>query len=170
MRSRSAVPAEAVTGDSTVRVRPHIHEGRPAEELHEPDGDERTDDAVLGLCILGSVSGRLFGFIESVELSVLLRIHLLNDEEGVEGAEDEDSGAYIERPLDRVRHYAFGSRISYTDPSEEYREEVTHDRAGVTESRLDSVGGTFLFLVDHIANHHLEGLHRYINRCIQEHE
>ena len=90
--------------------------------------------------------------------------------ESIEAAENENRCSDIERPFDGIRDDAFWSRIGYTDPREEDREEVSGKRTGITERRLDGIGGTFLLLVDHIAHHHLKRLHGDVDTCIQEHQ
>ena len=164
------IPAKAVSRYGTVRIGPHIHECCPAEELHEAYRPERRGSFFEK----GNKSFlRLIVFFltgNTVELGVLLRIELFDGSEGVERAEDENRCAGIEGPFHRIRNNTLGSGIGNSDPGKEDREEVTYDRTGVTESRLDGVCRTLLLLVDHIADHHFEGLHGDIDGGIQEHE
>ena len=172
VRSGSAVPAVAVGGYSSVGIGPHIHESRPAEELHETNCPESgrsflkqgNETFLLGIGVGFGVG------VNTVKLSVLLGIHLLDGSKRIETAEDKDSRSGIERPFNGIRDNTFGSRIGNTDPSKENREDIANQRAGVAEGGLDSIGSTLLLLVDHIADHHLERLHGYINRGVEEHE
>ena len=38
------------------------------------------------------------------------------------------------------------------------------------QETLDAIGLCFLFFVDHVANHHLEGLHCHIDARVKEHQ
>ena len=81
------VPAEAVDGDGTVRIGPHIHEGSPAEELHEADGPEsrwsffkKLDEAFFLLLVF------LFLLVKAMESGVFLGVEFLNRCKGIERA------------------------------------------------------------------------------------
>ena len=117
------IPAEALGSDGTVGVGPHIHEGCPAEELHETDCQESEDDTLVVVLAVG-FGGVLF---DTVELSVLFGVHLTNVGEGIKHAEDKDGGTDVETPLDRVGNDAVGSGIGETNPCEEDREEVAYE-------------------------------------------
>ena len=90
--------------------------------------------------------------------------------DGVDDTQDEDGGAHIEGPLHAVGHNALGSHIGNTDGGEQEREDVAHQRACIAQERLDRVGFGLLFLVDHVAHHHLEGLHGHVDARVKEHE
>ena len=103
-----------------------------------------------------------------MEFRVFCRGHLLHLHESVEHADDEDGGAHIEGCDDARRHLSLGSLVGKPYPGEEDGEEVSEQAAGVAEEALDGVGLCLLLLVHHIAHHHLEGLHRYVDAGIQE--
>ena len=105
-----------------------------------------------------------------MELRIFGRIHLLHGKEGVEHAKYEYGGSDIETPLDRIRNHTRIGGVPDTQPGEEDREEIAHQASGVAEEALYGICSTFLFLVDHIAHHHLERLHRHIDGGIEEHQ
>ena len=105
-----------------------------------------------------------------MELGVLLRVQLLHRTEGIERAEDKNRRARVERPFHRIGNDTLRGLIGDADPGKENRKEVTYHRSGVTERGLNCIGCTLLLLVDHIAHHHLEGLHGDVDTRIKEHE
>ena len=152
-------------------VGPHEQEGEPAEELHEADGPEglgcvheELDEAGLLLGLAGGVLGYVVVFI------VELRGPLLDLGHGVDDAEYEYGGAYVEGPDDRRRHYALGSSGLDADPGQQEWEHEADDGAGVAQEALDGVCLGLLALVDHVADKHLEWLHGHVDAGVEEHE
>ena len=118
------------------------------------------------LCVTGSV------FLKSrlAELSHLGRGIFFNLGNGVDNTQDEDGGANVERPFYGVGNLSGGSNVLDSQPCEKDGEDVAHERTGVAQERLDAVGLGLLFLVNHVANHHLERLHCHVDAGVQEHE
>ncbi len=50
------------------------------------------------------------------------------------------------------------------------KEHEAHNRACVTQEALYGVGEALLLLVDHVAYEHLERLHGYVDRQVEEHQ
>ena len=103
-----------------------------------------------------------------MELGILLRRHFLHAQERIEDAKDEDGGPAVERIDDAVGNDAFRRFIGDADPGEEDREQVAHQGARVAQETLDGIGSGLLLLVHHVADHHLEGLHRDVDGGVQE--
>ena len=103
-----------------------------------------------------------------MEGGILCRRHLLDFQEGIQHAENQDGRAHIEGGDHRRGDDAFRRFIRDTDPGEGNRQEVTHKAAPVAEETLDGVSLGLLLLADHVADHHLEGLHRDIDAGIEE--
>ena len=153
--------------NSSRSIVPHIEHRYPREELHESDLPER------GGRILQQRDpvGRFFLlFRYGIVLRIVLRIPLLNLRGGVDHAEDQDSGTYIERPDDRVGNHALICHIADTKEGEEEGEHITHHRSRIAQERLDGIGLSLLCLVDHIAHEHLKRLHRHVDAGVEEHE
>ena len=160
--------AEHVRGNASVGVRPHEHEGEPAEELHQPYRPEclgRTHQQAQHADLLFLLLLR-----DAVVFGVFLRGHFLHLHRGVDDAEDEDGGADVERPDDRVRYDALRGGVLQAHPGEEEGEEVAHEASGVAQETLDGVGQSLLLFVHHVAHHHLERLHGHINRGVEKHQ
>ncbi len=162
--------APAVAGYGAVGVGPHIEECRPAEELHQAHGPE-------GLGGLDEELQQAFAFlvfrlggVYPVELRILLGRHLLDLEEGVEYARDEDGGSEVETVYYAVGDDSLGGGVGDSYPGEEDGEEVAHQAAGVAQEALDAVGGGFLLLAYHVADHHLEWLHGHVDGGVKEDE
>ncbi len=162
---------EGTVGDGAVGVGPHEHEGCPAEELHESDGPEgrwcfqqqlEHVGRVLGIC--------LFFFADGVVLVVEFRWIFLHLCGGVEDAKDEDGCSDVEGIDDGIGDDSFGCRVADADGCEDEWEEITDEAACIAEEGLDAVGESFLLLVDHVADHHLEWLHGHVDGGVEEHE
>ena len=155
-------------GDGAVGVCPHEHECCPAEELHGAHLPEHRRRVAQQLNPVGFAFVRLG--LRLVVLGVLLRVPLLHLQCGVDDAEDEYSGADVERIDYGVGYDALLSLVGYADGCEEIGEEVAHDRSGVAEERLYGVGERLLLLVNHVAHEHLERLHRHVDARVEEHQ
>ena len=99
---------------------------------------------------------------------VFCRRHLLDFQEGIEHAEDQNGGPDIEGRDHRSGHNALRGFIGYAYPGEGDGKKIAHEAAGVAEKTLDGVGLGLLLLADHISDHHLEGLHRDIDAGVEE--
>ena len=171
IRRIDAIPSVAVRSNRAIRIRPHIHERCPAEELHQthrPEGRrrllEQLDEAFLFFFFL------FLAGINTVELRVLLRVQLLHGRESVKRAENQYRSSCVERPFHTIGDHTLRRRIGNTDPGKEDREQVTHYRARIAERRLNSVRRTLLLLIHHIADHHLKRLHGDVDTRIEEHQ
>ena len=160
----------ALGGNGSWRVGPHVHEGGPAEELHQAYGDEGVGDAHLllrrGLC---GLRGDDFGLFRTKLLHLFGRV-LLDVHRGIDHAEYQDGCADVEGVDDGVGDDALWGCVLHAQEGEDVGEEITHQRAGVAEERLDTVGQTLLADVHHVAHHHLKGLHGDVDRGVEEHE
>ena len=160
----------AVGGYGAVAVGPHIHECRPAEELHQsncPEGAWSVEKQ-LYQTLLALALSTLGLRVDAVEFGVLLRIHFLHFQEGIEHADDEYGGAAIEAPHHGWRDDALRGGVCDSYPGKENREEVANQAACVAEQRLDGVGLGLLLLTYHISNHHLERLHGHVDGGVEE--
>ena len=159
---------EGACGHRAVGVRPHEHEGRPAEELHQshrPEGFGRTrqeaEDVHLLLLLLAA---------DAVVFGVELRGIFLHLQRGVDDAEDEDGRADVEGVNHRVGYHPLGRDVADAYGGEDEGEEVACQAPGVAQEALYGVGQSFLFLIDHVAHHHLEGLHGHVDAGVQQHQ
>ena len=53
--------------------------------------------------------------------------------------------------------------------AEKWEQETNHTTS-ITQERLDRVSLTLLFLVHHVAHHHLEWLHGHVDTGIEQHQ
>ena len=152
-----------------VSVGPHKKESRPTEELHQSYSPEsrRSLDEQLNYAFALFIR---FFLGDTVIFGIFGRRIFLNLESGVNHAENQDSRTCIEAEDNRIAYHAGRSSILDADVGEHIREKVSHERAGVAEERLDAIGLSLLFLVDHVAHHHLEGLHGNVDACVEEHK
>ena len=91
-------------------------------------------------------------------------------ERWLEHTEDKDSGTDVERPSYSIWNLTLRSHALNAKPSEDVWEEIAHERTSVAQEALDRVCLGLLLVVNHIADHHLERLHRHIDRGIEEHK
>ena len=105
-----------------------------------------------------------------MELSIFLRIHLLDLHEGVQDTDDKDGGAAVETPDHGRRNLALRGDVRDPDPSEENREEIANKASGIAQQRLNGICLGLLLLSHHVTDHHLEWLHRHIDRGVQEYQ
>ena len=158
-------------GDSTRRVIPKIEETSPAEELHQaylPESgrsiaQERNPISLAFLFLFHFTSHTIIG-------SILLRIPLLHLHRGIDDTKNQNRCSDIKRPDHGIRHYTLGSIVLDTQEREEEWEDISSHRAGIAEETLDRVSFCLLLLIDHIADQHLERLHRHIDAGVQEHQ
>ena len=116
----------------------------------------------------GRVIADLIG--NPMELSIFLRIHLLDLHEGVQDTDDKDGGAAVETPDHGRRNLALRGDVCDPDPSEENREEIANKASGIAQQRLNGICLGLLLLSHHVTDHHLEWLHRHIDRGVQEYQ
>ena len=97
-RGVSGIPT--IGCDSAVGICPHVHESGPAEELHETDSPEGLGgmEKKLEQSFLVCRIVRCLGRVNSMKLSIFLRVHLLDLHESVQHAGDQDGGSAIEAP------------------------------------------------------------------------
>ena len=160
--------AEGIGSHRAVRIGPHEHEGRPAEELHEahrPEGFRRTRQEAEDVDLL-----RLLLLRDAVVFGIELRRIFLHLHGGVDDAEDEDGRADVEGVDDRVGYHSLGGDVADAEGGEGEGEEVARQASGVAQEALYGIGQAFLFLIDHVAHHHLEGLHRHVDAGVQQHQ
>ena len=146
-------------GDGTYHIGPHIEQGSPTEELYQTDAPEILRSTLeqskpVSLVFLLGWCGVIF--------IILVGCPLLHLQRSVDDTNDEDSCTNIERPDDRIGHYTLGSHILNAYPCEEEGKHESHHTTGIAKKRLDAVCLTFLFLIDHVAHHHLERLHGHV--------
>ena len=144
-------------------VGPHKEEGYPAEELHKAHRPER----VRGMDKQFDEVALLFGFAGSV---ITLRRPFFYLGHGIEHAEDEHCGSYVERPNHRRRNHAFGCYRLDTDPCEDEGKDEAYYGTGVAKKALYGVCFCFLLVVYHIAHKHLEGLHGHVDARVEKHQ
>ena len=108
--------------------------------------------------------------LNPMEFSIFLRIHLLDFQEGVHDAGNQDGGPAVEAPDHRLGDLSLRSGVGYSDPGEEDREKVADETSGVAKQRLDRIGLGLLLLVHHVTDHHLERLHGHVDGCVKEYE
>ena len=155
-------------GDCTRRIIPHIKETSPTKKLNKAYFPKRGRSILQERQPVGLFLFHLFlGFII---LRILSRCPFLDLQNRVNNTENQDSCTYIERPNDCIRHNALGSLILQSYPCEHVRKDKTYHIAGITKKTLDGIGSGFLFLIDHVAHQHLEGLHSHIDGRIKEHQ
>ena len=142
------------------RVSPHILKGKPAEKLHQSHRPKRfgglfqkidpTDLFMIGARINTVIAG--IGF----------RVVFFHLEDGQRAGDHQNRRAHIKRHNHRLRHHAFGRRVGQADIGKHKRQHGCNHPAGVRQKALNAVSIAFLFVVHHIAHHHLKGLHRHI--------
>ena len=81
---------------------------------------------LCGAHLGGGLFALALGIGGSIKLSHFLRGVLLHMADGIDNAQDEDSGAHIERPLHAVGHNALRSHVGNTDGREQEGEDVAH--------------------------------------------
>ena len=101
---------------------------------------------------------------------IFLRRHLLNLCKGVDNAKNQYGSSEIERPCDGFGNLTFGCLVLESEPRQHKREQETDYRPCIAEKTLYGICEPFLLLVDHVADEHLERLHRDIDRQIEKHQ
>ena len=108
--------------------------------------------------------------VNPVELSILLRRHLLDFGECEQHAGDQYQRPAVETPDHRWRYLSLGGGVGDAYPGEEYREKVAHEAAGVAQQGLYRVRLSLLGFAHHVSHHHLERLHRDIDGSVEENQ
>ena len=142
----------------------------PSRRIGRHQPEEHLHGIVVFSFALGLCFACLFGVGGCLELCHLLGSVFLDLGRGENHAQDKDGRTDVECPLHRVGHLTLFSHIGHAYGSKDEREKVAHDGTGVAQEALDGVGFGFLFLVDHIAHHHLEGLHGHVDTSVKQHE
>ena len=153
-------------GNGTGGIVPHKQESEPAEELYQRHAPvvargvaQKLDEVDVVFLLFGG----------AVILGIFLWRHLTDVDTGVDDADDEDDGTHVERHLQRGGHTVGGVGAQADIRHEERQGEADH-LTEVAQETLDGIGQTFLLLIDHVTNHHLERLHGHVERGVEEHQ
>ena len=151
-------------------IGPHVKKRSPTEKLHKTYSPEHLRSMHKQPKHAFALFPSLFhADFYAMKFGILRRRHFFYFCESINHTKQQNCRSDIECACDSGRHFSCRGSVAKKNGEHDGRY-VAHDRSGVAQETLYAIGQTFLTLVHHVANKHLEWLHGHVDAGVQEHQ